>query len=173
MNLFLIRHGETNENHDGIIQGWLDTEINATGKQQAKRAAELFNEPINAIISSDLKRCTETALPFRQKYPSVPYSEDSRLRERGFGEAQGTHTSLQDWEVFWSVRDSVSIKGAETLDDFDARVQAFLDDIKQQSYESVLIVTHGGTVNRILSIVSGSDGYRPVANSSVTKVTLS
>lgn len=173
MNLFLIRHGETNENHAGIIQGWLDTEISTIGKQQAERAADLFNEPINAIISSDLKRCTATALPFRNKYPSVPYSEDNRLRERGFGEAQGSHTSLQDWEVFWSVRDSVSIKGAETLDDFDARVHAFLEDIRQEPYTSVLIVTHGGTINRILSIVSGNEGYRPVANSSVTKITFS
>lgn len=173
MILYLVRHGETNENLNGIIQGWLDTKINATGKRQAKQAAESFNEPIDAIISSNLKRCTETALPFRSKYPSVPYSEDSRLRERCFGEAQGTHTGLHDWEVFWSVRDTVSIPEAETLDAFDARVQGFLDDIKQKPFTSALVITHGGTVNRILSIVHNDDGYHPVANSSITKVVLS
>jgi probable phosphoglycerate mutase len=173
MRLFLVRHGETNENREGIVQGWLDTELNDTGKQQAEQAALAFNEPIEAVISSDLRRCTQTAEPFRRKYPSVPYSEDARLRERCFGEAQGLHTSMHDWEVFWSVRDSVSIAGAETLDDFDARVRAFINEVRQQPYKSVLIVAHGGTVNRFLSIVEGNEGYQPVANSSVTRVELS
>src|SRR5690606_22174338 len=118
MNLFLIRHGETNENKQGIVQGWTDTKMNSLGVQQAAQVAELFNELIDAIISSDLQRCTESALFFRSKFPALPYSEDARLRERFFGEAQGLQKNKRDWEVLWSVQNPTvaPAPGAETLD---------------------------------------------------------
>ena len=81
MELFLVRHGETDANADGIVQGWLDTDLNERGKSQAKEAAKEFNEDIDAIYSSDLRRAAQTANEFRKKYPNIPYFEDRRLRE--------------------------------------------------------------------------------------------
>lgn len=172
MNLFLIRHGETDENKNDIIQGWLDTKLNTTGLAQARHAADMFDEPIEVIISSDLTRCAQTAKPFREKFPSVPYLEDARLRERCFGDAQGTHKDQHDWESFWSIRDSVSINNAETLDEFDARVQNFLDDIKTMPYKAVLVVAHGGTINRLLALTDDTYQYQPVQNSKTIKISL-
>lgn len=57
MNLILIRHGETQENVDGIVQGWLESYLNDIGMQQAQTVADNFHESINAIYSSDLQRC--------------------------------------------------------------------------------------------------------------------
>lgn len=177
MDLYLVRHGETDENKQGIVQGWLDTKINELGIQQAKLAADLFNEPIEAIISSDLSRCAESAAFFRAKYPTLPYSEDQRIRERFFGEIQGQQKGKRDWEVLWSLENpSVApAPGAESLDQFDFRIKEFLADIRQLPYKSILVVTHGGTISRILEIIEGTrspDGHKSIPNSSVTKVTL-
>ena len=73
MDLFLLRHGETDENTQGIIQGWMNTDLNEHGREQAQQAAEIFSEEIDAIYSSDLKRAVQTAGEFRKKYPTLPY----------------------------------------------------------------------------------------------------
>lgn len=174
MDLYLIRHGETQENADGVIQGWLDTELNANGRRQAQEAAQAFDEPIEAIYASDLRRATQTAHAFRQKYPNLPYAEDACLRERDFGEANGQKRDNYDWEVFWASSDTVSIPGAETLDAFSHRVQLFLDMLRQTGYSRVLIITHGGTINRIQDLLSRHDAHTHVQhrNTSLTHVVL-
>lgn len=172
MDLFLVRHGETQANADGIIQGWMDTELNATGKEQVRQAAALFDEPIDVIFSSDLTRAKQTADAFRQKYSDLPYFEDVRLRERNFGDAAGEHRNKQDWEAFWASSDSVTIPNAETLNEYDARVQSFLTSLQETSFLRPLIVTHSGTINRLLALAG--DGHEPTRhqNASITKIRL-
>jgi len=174
MKLFLIRHGETQENVDGIVQGWLNTKLNKTGINQAKAAACIFNEKIDAVYSSDLLRCRETAEEFRKKYPDIPYFEDKRLRERNFGDAQGTHKDLHDWEVFWSSNDYVSIPNTETLNEYNLRVSSLLRSLKAKFPVSakILVITHGGTINRILDIAKTNEEYYPVKNCEALEIDL-
>lgn len=166
MKLILIRHGETQENVDGIVQGWFNSVLNDTGKRQAKAAADNFHEPISAIYSSDLQRCLQTAGFFKNKYPNIPFYEDKRLRERNFGDAQETHKELHDWEIFWASNDKVSIPNAETLDDYTSRVKEFLNVLKEShsSTDNILIVTHGGTINRIFDILKVQSSYQAIKN---------
>lgn len=166
MKLILIRHGETQENVDGIVQGWSNSVLNNTGKRQAKAAADNFHEAISAIYSSDLKRCLQTAYFFKDRHPYIPFYEDKRLRERNFGDAQQTHKDLHDWEVFWASNDKVSIPNAETLDEYTNRVKNFLDHIRETHSvaENVLIVTHGGTINRIFDILEIKSSYQAIKN---------
>jgi probable phosphoglycerate mutase len=170
MDLFLVRHGETQANADGIIQGWLNTELNDKGHGQAKEAAATFNHSIDAIFSSDLTRATQTAAEFRKKYPNVPYFEDPRLRERNFGDASGEPRANHDWEAFWASEDSVPIPNAEILDDYNARVQSFLDSLRQSAFLKPLIVTHSGTINRIQDLTGDSHEPSKHGNASVTQI---
>ena len=172
MELFLLRHGETDENVSRIIQGWLDTELNENGKAQSREAAEQFNETIDAIYSSDLRRATETASEFQRKYPVVPYFEDERLRERNFGDATGDHHDTLNWEVFWASSNTVSIPNAETLDEFNIRVQSFIRSLKASGFSKVLVVTHGGTINRFLDLTSANHQNIMHSNASITRVTI-
>lgn len=167
-----MRHGETQANTDGIVQGWLDTTLNDKGVEQAKQAAALFNENIDVIYSSDLRRARQTAAEFRQKYPNVPYFEDWRLRERDFGDATGSHKDGFDWEIFWSSIDTVSIPNAETLDDLNERLLSFIEAIKASGYLRALIVTHGGTINRLQSLVTKDHNHIQHANASITHLVL-
>ncbi len=170
MKVYLVRHGETDENATGIVQGWLDTSLNEKGLKQARFIADKFNEDIEAIYSSDLKRASRTAHEFVLKYRNIPYTEDSRLRERNFGEASGTHRDSHDWEQFWSLNDSVSIEGAETLDEFTKRVSNFLDELKQKPYDSVLVVAHGGVLNRMQAILDPDHSHVPHKNASIIQI---
>ena len=172
MLLYLVRHGETKENINGIVQGWLDTKLNKTGIEQAKTASGNFNEAVDAIYSSDLTRCRQTAEFFKLKNPEIPYYEDSRIRERNFGDAQGTNKAIHNWEIFWASSDEVSIKNAETLNDFNKRVTSFIDYLKtrHRENESLLIVTHGGTITRFQNIINKNLDYIPAKNCEVIKL---
>lgn len=53
----IVRHGETQENRKGILQGHLDTELNVQGIGQVALVAEALQDtPFNAAFTSDLKR---------------------------------------------------------------------------------------------------------------------
>jgi alpha-ribazole phosphatase len=170
MHIFLVRHGETDANSQGIVQGWLDTELNKKGITQGIEAANNFNERIDVIYSSDLKRAVRTAQEFRSHNKSVPYYEDIRLRERNFGEAAGTHRDDHDWEQFWSIEDRSTIRHAETLNDFTQRVREFLNELKEIPYSSVLIITHGGVLNRVQAIFDSNHVHYPHKNASILEI---
>ncbi len=172
MKLYIVRHGQTDANAQGITQGWLDTDLNETGRAQAAKAARNFNQKIDAIYSSDLKRATQTAQEFRNLHPDLPYFEDARLRERGFGDATGTPQSSFDWDAFWSVNDRSTIPNAEILNDFTTRVKEFLDDLKSTPYSSVLMVTHSGVLNRVQTIVDPQHQHHTHTNASILEVTI-
>ena len=58
--IYIVRHGETQENHSGIIQGQLDTELNDTGRRQANLVARALQEiPFDFAHTSDLKRAAD------------------------------------------------------------------------------------------------------------------
>lgn len=158
MDIFLVRHGQTDANINDTTQGWLDTELNSMGVEQAHIAANAFDEKIDVIYSSDLKRATQTAFLFKSKYPEVPYYEDSRLRERNLGDASGKPRNTYDWDEFWSSPDDIAtIPNSETLNSFNERVSAFIKDIKTTRFNKVLIVAHSGTINRMRHLIAGQD----------------
>ncbi len=170
MKLYIVRHGETDANAQGIVQGWLDTELNDKGISQAVEAANNFSEPVDVIYSSDLKRAARTAQEFRAHFENAPYFEDERLRERNFGDAAGTHRADHDWEQFWSIEDRATIPNAEIINDFTARVTDFLDELKTKHYKSVLIVAHSGVLNRIQVILDPNHKHHVHTNASILEV---
>lgn len=170
MKLYIVRHGETDMNVAKIPQGWIDTELNNNGVQQAIKVAENFDAQLDAIFTSDLKRATRTAQEFRQKYKNIPYIEDTRLRVRDFGDAAGVDRDTYDLEKFWSIADMHTIPHSEILKDFKARIADFLVELKTRSYQSVLIVTHGNVMNEIQTIIDPNFESRPHSNNEITEV---
>ena len=66
LRVYLVRHGETNENRSGIIQGQLDTELNEDGIKQSGRLAHALKDiHFSAAYCSDLKRTVKVRLSFR------------------------------------------------------------------------------------------------------------
>ncbi len=73
MKLIITRHGETEENRTGIVQGHLPGQLSESGIEQAQKLAlRLKGEKIDVIYSSDLDRASDTAKEIAKDHPSVP-----------------------------------------------------------------------------------------------------
>ena len=143
--LILVRHGETIENEQHIMQGQTQGTLNATGRQQARQLKEaLQGEAIDVFMSSDLARAMETC--------SI-IAEDSGkdivvtplLPERNWGRFTGRYIpDLQDEP--WP--DDI-----ETIEEMKARATKLLETIKQQyPHKTVLAVGHG-IINKAIQSV--------------------
>lgn len=85
---YLIRHGETDWNKTGLIQGHTDIELNAEGINQARKLSHFLKDfNIKNVVSSDLRRAIKTT---ELALPGVPFHTDPCLREVFLGEAEGT-----------------------------------------------------------------------------------
>ncbi|HWX09771.1 MAG TPA: histidine phosphatase family protein, partial [Gaiellaceae bacterium] len=83
--LLLVRHGETDWNAEGRLQGHTDRPLNEHGRRQAHALAErLAGDDIAAVYASDLARARETAEILGAKL-GLPVSRDAGLRERDWG----------------------------------------------------------------------------------------
>ncbi|KAI0333597.1 phosphoglycerate mutase-like protein [Cubamyces sp. BRFM 1775] len=90
VKVYIVRHGETEENRQGIMQGQLDTPLNAAGLRQAELAADALEDvPFGAAYSSDLQRARKTAEVILERHPDVRLETTEALRERFMGDWQG------------------------------------------------------------------------------------
>ena len=130
-----LRHGETDYNRAGIVQGQLDVPLNEDGKRQAAQAAELFGGcHVGRIVASDLSRVLETVTLVNARL-GVEIDIDPRLRERHFGPYQDKPRTKDFWE-------SPDVPGIEPMEAFVARIMAALADHKDTPLP--LFVSHGG-----------------------------
>lgn len=162
--LLLVRHGETDWNRDGRWQGHSDTHLNDTGRRQAADlAAEL--DGVDVVYSSDLSRARETAEILAARH-GLPIHVDPRLRERSFGNWEGKTVPQIEAEFAaaharWLAGEGPGAEDAEPFADFAARVEAFLAEVLgRHPGETVLIVSHGGSIRVIHAHARGLDYVR-------------
>lgn len=87
---YFLRHGQTDWNVEGRMQGHTDIPLNATGLQQAHSAAlKLQSLPITRIVTSPLARALKTAAIAAEAL-NLPLHIDSNLKERTFGSYEGS-----------------------------------------------------------------------------------
>jgi broad specificity phosphatase PhoE len=145
--LLLVRHGETDWNADGRLQGQTDRPLSEFGRKQARRLAdELATEELEAIYSSDLARARETAEIVGERV-GLPVTFDPDLREKDWG----------TWEGLTAVeRDRVEFAG-ESTEAHRHRILRALRRISERHAGdcSVLVVTHGGSMRRVQTAAMG------------------
>ena len=89
MKLILVRHGETDQNRDGRVQGASNASLNSTGRSQAQALGHSLREvPLDAVYSSPQARALETAKAIAQRHGLLTRVEDG-LREVDVGELDG------------------------------------------------------------------------------------
>ncbi len=170
LKLYLIRHGETDWNADGRIQGHSDIELNARGLEQARRlAARMPDEgDFAALYASPLKRAYRTGEMIGSAL-NLPVTSDARLLERSLGQLEGlTLNDIKEKfpDVHRAWHDGGTrpfIVGEEAREDFVKRVQEFIKDIRAKHRDGrVLAITHGGTINMLLMVALDLDIERPL-----------
>lgn len=146
--LLLVRHGETIDNVNQILQGQTHGELTETGRQQAQQLADrLADDNIDIFMSSDLKRAEDTcriiALPHHRQVLTTPL-----LRERDWGGFTGMFIP--------DLKDRVWPEDIETIGEMKERARRFLMMLRQRYQgKKVLAVGHGIINKAIQSVYYG------------------
>ncbi|MFL5943492.1 MAG: histidine phosphatase family protein [Gaiellaceae bacterium] len=144
--LLLVRHGETDWNAVGRLQGHTDRPLSDYGRRQARQLAdELAVEELEAIYASDLARARETA-EISGKRLCLPVVLDPDLREKDWG----------TWEGLTPVeRDRVEFVGESTEAHQERMLRALRRIAERHPGGRVLVVTHGGSMRRVQTAALG------------------
>lgn len=183
-HILLLRHGQTDANAGGVLQGHRPTSLNALGRQQAERLAErlvTITPPIEVLVSSDLPRALQTAQPIAAAL-DLEIVVDAAWRERGFGELEGQ--TLGDLEIWRTASGTIDPPGGESSAVFRQRVHDALSSIVERYADRtcVAVVTHGGVVRSVLHMLGSGQLQMaalqeppvvdPIANASILHVTI-
>jgi probable phosphoglycerate mutase len=162
-HICVTRHGETDWNLAGILQGWIDVPINDEGRRQARELASGFADSgFVRIHTSPLSRALETAQIIAERLRLPPPTCHDGLKERHFGAVQGVlkaELNTADPVLLQQIlrRDpDCHFAGGESMDSFADRVLAALEHIAESHLgERVLVITHGWVMDVITRHISG------------------
>jgi len=159
-HIYIMRHGATDWNREGRLQGQRDKPLNDLGRDQARQAGERFRArglQFDQVISSPLCRARETAA-LCTGLGEDRLRLDPRLMEMDFGPYEGVRFREAGEELRRFFRDPVGcpLPGMETAAHLLDRTASFLEDLKQEAEkERVLIVTHGVAIRALLCHLTG------------------
>jgi broad specificity phosphatase PhoE len=163
--LYLVRHGETEWNAARRIQGRTDIPLNDTGREQARRAAELLaRRRWQGVYTSPLGRAHETARIIADRLGLEGVTDIDALVERDYGEAEGM--GFDEIEALYP--EGVRAPGQETREEVAARVvPALLELAERHPGERLVIVSHGGAIRAVLQTAEPGSRHPRITNASV------
>ncbi|WP_078551561.1 histidine phosphatase family protein [Bacillus alkalicellulosilyticus] len=180
MRLYLVRHGESLGNVQGIIQGQADFPLSPLGQIQVQQLGKHFQSiPFDYIYSSDLTRAQETAQAIASNREKTIHPWE-KVREIFLGPLQGKtqqeifteYPELEDRALLTS-----GIAGTETVEDITSRCAYVWDQMtKAHQDNDVVIVSHGGFISIfIMYLMLGNDWHlhhRPfhIGNTGITLI---
>lgn len=164
MKLGFIRHGQTNWNAEGRLQGSSDIPLNEVGRQQARDAVAVLGAGSwDAIVSSPLSRARETAEIIASGLGIELGRSYDELIERDYGQAEGMQDG--EWEKHWPNKVGGGIENVESV---VARGLAAIELIAADFPEkNVAVVCHGTIIRCTLSALAGNQ-FDSILNGSVS-----
>ena len=177
LTLLLVRHGQSEWNAAGLLQGQTaHVPLTEFGHAQAAAAArELVALRPGALVSSDLRRAVQTA-EHCARATGLALKTTPALREQGYGVLEG-RPSRELWDVVDWTDPHWAAPGGESLAELHARVAAFITGLQADPPADVLaLVTHGDTIRAVQAVAAGRGpdempGTTP-ANGTVTRLEL-
>lgn len=158
MKIYLVRHGETDWNQAGRLQGQTDIDLDAQGFAQAAEAAERLKEvPFEIAFCSPLIRARHTAETIVGER-KITLTTDERLRELNSDHGKGPMSVNREGanSPFTDPGSYLPPEGAESFAQLYARSGEFVKQVLlplEGTYETVLVVAHGALNRSILNAV--------------------
>lgn len=161
--LYIVRHGQTELNRLGIVQGrGMNTDLNDEGRKQARQFFEAYkNVPFDKIYVSALKRTQQSIQQFIDL--GIPFESLSGLDELAWGIHEGQPSTAENRSVFLQImrdwldgRLDSKFEGGESPNEVEIRQREAMQVIMSHPEEkTVLICMHGRAMRLLLCILTG------------------
>ena len=155
--VYLIRHGQTDLNLQGIVQGsGIDADLNAEGQRQAALFFKHYKDvPFDKVYTSVLKRSIQSVQGFIEL--GIPHERHAGLNEISWGTREGMRITPEEDAYYYNLlqrwRDGetgIRIEGGESPELVAARQQPFIDLILRRTEETTILICMHGRAMRIL-----------------------
>lgn len=160
--VYIVRHGETDENRMGIVQGrGIDSSLNEIGCKQAEDFYNLYKDvPFDVIFCSKQRRSYETIKRFERE--AFLIRKDERLDEISWGEHEGKGGDPELMEKYYRIINSWMMgkyhdaaHGGESAFQLSERLKTFINELENLSFSNALICTHGRTLRAMICLLRG------------------
>lgn len=164
MKLYIVRHGETEWNRIGKLQGWQNSDLTEEGIKNAIKLGErLKNVDFSHIYSSPQNRALITANYIKGNRDLEIETIDG-LKEMGFGLWEGLENEEliklygEESYIYWNKPEEYSPNGGETFDELFQRINNSLNYILNNSIEgNILVVSHGISIKALFAIINKTE----------------
>jgi broad specificity phosphatase PhoE len=155
--IFLLRHGQTDFNVRGIVQGsGVDSSLNDTGRRQAAQFFAAYGHvPFDKVYTSALRRTHESVQQFLDL--GLPHEAHPGLNEISWGVREGTRITMEEDAEYrqvlhdWATgRTDSRLTGGESPDEVAARQRPFIELLKERETEQTVLVCMHGRALRVL-----------------------
>lgn len=162
MTLYILRHGETEYNRLGIVQGsGVDTELNETGQEQARAFFEAYQDiDFELVVTSRLQRTHQTVRHFLER--DIPWIQTGDINEISWGDHEGLAGTPERTAVYRQMIEQwkqgnldASLPNGETARQLSERVGRFVEWIKTRPEKRILVATHGRTLRCLVTVFKG------------------
>lgn len=165
--IYLIRHGQTDFNKQGIVQGsGVNSSLNDEGHLQARKFYDAFHHiPFSKIYVTELQRTHQTVAPFANK--NIPVEIIPEFNEINWGILEGKVPTKENTETFQRILAQwrngeldISIENGETPNAMYNRQKTGLDRVLDSDHETILICMHGRAMRSFLCLLTGTELHK-------------
>ena len=136
MILYVVRHGQTDQNVLGLVQGDTESDLTEKGREEAKALRELVESlDVDIVVSSPLRRALDTAKLITGNKKEI--ITDDRLIERDYGLSEGKPVDEELTVKYWDFRLNTDINEVEKVQDLMFRITEFIEDLRNK-YENMI-----------------------------------
>ncbi|WP_046178149.1 histidine phosphatase family protein [Domibacillus tundrae] len=177
--IYLVRHGESEWNALGRLQGQMDIGLSEEGRKQAALLGAYFKQEgisFEYVFSSDLDRAFQTAKLATAWLPVESITASRLLRERFYGELQG-QLLTEILEHVPNYADNFGVPmthGMESIEEMQERMVEVLSSISKETNGALaLVVAHGGAINALIHKLTNGQagtGRGKIDNTSITRL---
>ena len=161
--IYLVRHGETAHNRDGLGLGRADVELTELGRRQAEAVGARFSKVrFDRILSSPLQRARDVAAEIARQ-GTAPVEAVEALTELDVGETEGmllgeVRTDYPDFIRAWASADGhlTRMPGGESMVELDGRIASLAEElVKDAETSPIVVVSHNFVLRALLCRLLG------------------
>ena len=161
--IYIIRHGQTEHNKKGIVQGkGVNLPLNEEGIAQARKFFNAYMHiPFDMVYTSTLLRAQQTVADFLAL--GIPHQIRAALDEISWGNFEGNAAVMEQSDAFKNLLTNwrngaldQKPEGGESPLDLQARQASFIEEIKQSNYSKILVCMHGRAMRCLMCTLTNS-----------------